>query len=164
MSVNRSSPAESDASAAGESAAQAGRRAIMSVCTAARREELSAVVAATAPALAAADLRPIESGLVMLRGRMGGDGRPFNLGEATVTRAAIVLADGRTGFAWQLGRDREKARAAAIIDALWQGEERDAIERALTPVRARIAEAAAGAARRTAATRVNFFTMVRGED
>ena len=75
-----------------------------------------------------------------------------------------MLADGRTGFAWQLGRDREKARAAAIIDALWQGEERAAIERALAPVRARIAAAAAREARRTAATRVNFFTMVRGED
>jgi len=95
---------------------------------------------------------------------MGGDGRAFNLGEATVTRAAIVLADGRTGFAYQLGRDRDKARAAAIIDALWQGEERAAIESALAPVRARLAETAAHDARRTAATRVNFFTMVRGED
>ena len=100
----------------------------------------------------------------MLRGRMGGDGRPFNLGEATVTRAAVVLPDGRTGFAWQLGRDREKARAAAVIDALWQGEERAAIEGALAPIRARIAETESRAARRTAATRVNFFTMVRGED
>ena len=89
---------------------------------------------------------------------------PFNLGEATVTRAAIVLADGRTDFAYQLGRDRQKARAAAIVDALWQGEERAAIERALAPVRQRIADAATQAARRTAATRVNFFTMVRGED
>src|SRR5205814_1750278 len=80
---------------------------------------------------------------VMLRGRMGGDGRAFNLGEATVTRAAVVLADGRTGFAYQLGRDRIKARAAAIIDALWQGEERAAVENALAPVRARLADSAA---------------------
>jgi alpha-D-ribose 1-methylphosphonate 5-triphosphate synthase subunit PhnG len=100
----------------------------------------------------------------MLRGRMGGDGRAFNLGEATVTRAAVALSDGRTGFAYQLGRDREKARAAAIIDALWQGRERALIERALAPLRTRIADAAALEARRTAATRVNFFTMVRGED
>jgi alpha-D-ribose 1-methylphosphonate 5-triphosphate synthase subunit PhnG len=136
----------------------------MSICTAAKGEELGAVIAATAPAVAAADLRPIESGLVMLRGRMGGDGRAFNLGEATVTRAVVVLADGRTGFAYQLGRDRAKARAAAIIDALWQGEERSAIERALTPVRDRIAATAAREARQTAATRVNFFPRVRGED
>ena len=63
----------------------------MSICTSGKGEELSAVIAAAAPALEAVDLRPIESGLVMLRGRMGGDGRPFNLGEATVTRAAVVL-------------------------------------------------------------------------
>jgi len=142
----------------------AGRREIMSICTTATSEELNAVIAAVAPTLDAADLRPVESGLVMLRGRMGGDGRAFNLGEATVTRAAVALADGRTGFAHQLGRDREKARAAAIIDALWQGGERAAIERALAPLQQRIADAAAVAARRAAATRVNFFTMVRGED
>jgi alpha-D-ribose 1-methylphosphonate 5-triphosphate synthase subunit PhnG len=142
----------------------AARRAVMSTCTAAKREELAAVIAAVAPSPEAADLRPPEAGLVMLRGRMGGDGRAFNLGEATVTRAAVALADGRTGFAYQLGRDREKARAAAIIDALWQGQERAGIERALAPLRERIAEAAARAARQTAATRVNFFTLVRGED
>ena len=149
---------------AGESGEQSARRAVMSICTGARADELSAIIAAAAPAVAATDLRPVESGLVMLRGRMGGDGRAFNLGEATVTRAAIALPDGRTGFAWQLGRDARKARAAAIIDALWQGEERAAVEEALAPVRKRIAEAAAREARRTAATKVNFFTMVRGDD
>jgi alpha-D-ribose 1-methylphosphonate 5-triphosphate synthase subunit PhnG len=112
----------------------------------------------------AADLRPVESGLVMLRGRMGGDGAPFNLGEATETRAAVRLADGRTGFAWQLGRDRGKARAAAVIDALWQGDERDAVEAALAPLRARLAEAARRRAAEVAATRVDFLTVVRGED
>jgi alpha-D-ribose 1-methylphosphonate 5-triphosphate synthase subunit PhnG len=136
----------------------------MSICTTATGEELIAVIAAVAPTIAAADLRPVESGLVMLRGRMGGDGRAFNLGEATVTRAAVALSDGRTGFAYQLGRDREKARAAAIIDALWQGRERALIEGALAPLRTRLADAEALAARRTAATKVNFFTMVRGED
>ena len=164
MSSNRSSPAANTAPVIAAPAELAGRREIMSVCTAAKREELGAVIAEIAPSLEAADLRPVEYGLVMLRGRMGGDGRAFNLGEATVTRAAVALPDGRTGFAYQLGRDREKARAAAIIDALWQGGERAAIERALAPLRTRIADAAALKARRTAATRVNFFTMVRGED
>ena len=102
----------------------------------------------------------------MLRGRMGGDGRPFNLGEATRhPRGDRRFADGRTGFAYQLGRDREKARAAAIIDALWQGEER-AGDRSAPSRRSAPASPMPRprAARRTAATRVNFFTMVRGED
>src|SRR5579872_2819491 len=71
----------------------AARRGVMSVCTNASREELAGIVVAIAPSLEVADLRPIESGLVMLRGRMGGDGRAFNLGEASVTRAAVALPD-----------------------------------------------------------------------
>ncbi len=58
----------------------------------------------------------------MLRGRIGGDGAPFNVGEATVTRAAVQLASGETGFGYVLGRDREKARLVALCDALWQIE------------------------------------------
>jgi len=142
----------------------AARRDVMSVCTNASGEELGRIVDALASSVEVTDLRPIESGLCMLRGRMGGDGRAFNLGEATLTRAVVALPDGRTGFAYQLGRDRAKARAAAVIDALWQGHERDQVERALAPIRVRLAEAAALVARRTAATRVDFFTMVRGED
>lgn len=164
MSSHRSSPAADTAPANAEPTELAGRREIMSVCTAAECEELRAVIATVAASIEVTDVRPVESGLVMLRGRMGGDGRAFNLGEATVTRAAVALSDGRTGFAYQLGRDREKARAAAIIDALWQGRERALIEHALAPLRTRIADEASLEARRTAATRVNFFTMVRGED
>ena len=154
--------AQPDAGAAG--AGIAARQALMAATAAARREELEAALAALGEVPAATDIRAPESGLVMLRGRAGGDGRPFNLGEATVTRAAIRLADGRTGFAYQLGRDAAKARLAAILDGLAQGEERAAVEAALAPVRARIAAEAATKARRVAATRVDFFTMVRGED
>ncbi|MDQ0515935.1 phosphonate C-P lyase system protein PhnG [Kaistia geumhonensis] len=142
----------------------AARQALMAATAVAHREELEAALAALGPVPAASDIRVPESGLVMLRGRAGGDGRPFNLGEATVTRAAIRLEDGRTGFAYQLGRDAAKARLAAILDGLWQGVERDAVEAALEPVRARIAAEAETKARRVAATRVDFFTMVRGED
>lgn len=136
----------------------------MAACTAASPDELAATLAGVPHPSEIVDLRATESGLVMLRGRMGGDGRPFNLGEATVTRAAVRLPDGRTGFAYQLGRDAAKARNAAILDALWQGPERAAVEAAIAPVRARIEAEAAARARRVAATRVNFFTMVRGED
>ena len=111
-------------------------------------------------------IRPVESGLVMLRGRIGGDGAPFNLGEATVTRAAVQLASGEIGFSYALGRDAEKARLAAICDALWQSDRhRPAVEsHVLAPVRARRDAARAQERARTAATRVDFFTMVRGED
>ncbi len=111
------------------------------------------------------ELRPAETGLVMIRGRIGGDGAPFNLGEATVTRAAVQIESGEVGFAYVLGRDREKARLAALADALWQGNARGAVERhVLEPVRARLDSDRARRRAQTAATRVDFFTLVRGED
>jgi len=110
-------------------------------------------------------LRTPEIGLVMVRGRIGGDGAPFNLGEATVTRAAVSLASGETGFGHVLGRDRDKARLAALADALWQAPgTRDAVEGVLAPVRERLAAEAALAKQQAAATRVDFFTMVRGDN
>jgi len=59
----------------------------------------------------------------MVRGRIGGDGAPFNLGEATVSRAAVRLATGEVGFGYVLGRDRQKARMIALCDALVQSNE-----------------------------------------
>ncbi|MFP1632535.1 phosphonate C-P lyase system protein PhnG [Zhengella sp. ZM62] len=111
-------------------------------------------------------LRGPETGAITVRGRMGGGGAPFNLGEATVTRAAVGLADGTVGHAMVLGRDLEKARIAALVDALCQDERQlERIESGLlTPLR--VAEASVERTRReqTAATKVDFFTMVRGED
>ncbi len=71
-----------------------------------------------------------EDGLVMVRGRIGGDGAPFNLGEATVTRAAVRLASGEVGFGYVLGRDREKARLIALCDALLQSDQPSRDDRA----------------------------------
>nr|WP_281287331.1 phosphonate C-P lyase system protein PhnG [Methylobacterium terricola] len=141
------------------------RRAVMALCGEAHPEELRRALLQLGAAEDPEDLRPPETGLVMTRGRIGGDGRPFNLGEATVTRAAVRLSGGETGFAYHLGRDRAKARLAATLDALWQVRgRRAAVEVALAPVAARRAEERAAEARRIAATRVNFFTMARGED
>ena len=141
------------------------RRAAMAVCAEAQAAELAAALVRFGELPAVREIRPAETGLVMLRGRMGGDGAPFNLGEATVTRAAVEIGSGRTGFAYHLGRDGAKARAAAILDALWQEpDSRDAVEAALAPVRERLAAQAEREARRVAATRVDFFTLVRGGD
>ncbi|SIQ90094.1 alpha-D-ribose 1-methylphosphonate 5-triphosphate synthase subunit PhnG [Rhizobium sp. RU35A] len=111
-------------------------------------------------------LRGPETGLVMVRGRIGGGGAPFNLGEATVSRASVQLADGAVGHAYRLGTDRRAAELAAIIDALARDDGRRAViaDRLLTPLAERLAAEAAGRAEETAATKVDFFTMVRGED
>ncbi|MGV7213127.1 phosphonate C-P lyase system protein PhnG [Bradyrhizobium sp. UFLA05-112] len=111
------------------------------------------------------DLRAPENGLVMLRGRVGGDGAPFNLGEATVSRAAVRLASGEVGFGYTLGRDGEKARLIALCDALVQSVEFGAlVEReVVAPLRADLHARQAQRGAQTAATKVDFYTMVRGE-
>jgi alpha-D-ribose 1-methylphosphonate 5-triphosphate synthase subunit PhnG len=142
------------------------RQALMRVCTYATESELEAALAGFAGAAHAEDLRAAEEGLVMLRGRIGGDGQRFNVGEATVTRAAVRLDDGMLGYAYLLGRCPRKARLAAIVDALGQREDaRAALDAVLVaPVTARREAAARERREETAATRVNFFTLVRGED
>ncbi len=139
------------------------RKAVMAVVARATSAELAPLEAIAGPDIRV--LRAPEIGLVMVRGRIGGDGAPFNLGEATVTRAAVSLASGETGFGHVLGRDRDKARLAALADALWQAPStRDEVESVLAPVRARLAAGASLAKAQAAATRVDFFTMVRGDN
>lgn len=143
----------------------AARRRAMALAGQASVDDLRAALARAGATAEAEDLRAPETGLVMVRGRIGGDGRPFNAGEATVTRAAVRLPGGETGFAYHLGRDRARARLAAILDAHWQRPDaRPALEAALAEIAGRRAEAAQRAARKAAATRVNFFTLARGED
>lgn len=109
-------------------------------------------------------VRGPETGLVMVRARAGGGGNPFNLGEATVTRATVRLETGEVGHAYCLGRDGDKAVQAALFDALWQRDPATVETQVLAPLRAEQAEADTVLRDETAATRVDFFTMVRGDN
>lgn len=110
-------------------------------------------------------LRRPEMGLVMVRGRAGGTGNPFNFGEMTVTRCAVRLADGTTGHCYAAGRDGRKAELAAVFDALLQTEARMQIETGvIAPIARRIAADRDLTSRKAAATKVEFFTMVRGDN
>jgi alpha-D-ribose 1-methylphosphonate 5-triphosphate synthase subunit PhnG len=144
----------------------AARRGAMAVLAQARAEEIEQGLRALLDPVDYVELRAPETGLVMLRGRIGGDGAAFNLGEASVTCAAVQIASGEVGIAYILGRDQKKARLSAVCDALWQSKEyRDAVERrVLTPIRRRIDAEHEHVRAQTAATRVDFFTLVRGED
>jgi alpha-D-ribose 1-methylphosphonate 5-triphosphate synthase subunit PhnG len=144
----------------------------------ARRREAMALLAASSAAEIARHLeafgslpsydevRSAESGMVMVRGRIGGDGAPFNFGEATVSRSVVRLETGEMGFGYVLGRDHVKARLIAVCDALVQRDECcTPLEGCvLAPIRSRLAAERNVDAERTAATKVEFFTLVRGED
>lgn len=139
---------------------------MMRVCADATEAELESALAAIPSCPQATDLRAPEQGLVMLRGRIGGGGQAFNLGEATVTRAVVTLSSGVNGYAYLLGRCPRRAKLAAIVDALVQdGHHLQVLERALVaPVEARRSAERLRTQEETAATRVDFFTLVRGED
>lgn len=110
-------------------------------------------------------LRPPEVGGVMLRGRMGGTGAPFNLGEMTVTRCALKLETGEVGHAYVQGRDKGHAERAALVDALMQTDRANEVtDLLLDPLAREAAAAKTERAAKAAATKVDFFTMVRGED
>ena len=145
---------------------RARRRAAMAVLAEADAAEIAGFLETIGPLPAHAEMRPPENGLVMLRGRIGGDGAPFNMGEATVSRAVIRIATGEIGFGYVLGRDRTKARLIALCDALLQNNAYGAIleSKVISPIRTRIAAGRDAATRQVAATKVEFFTLVRGED
>jgi alpha-D-ribose 1-methylphosphonate 5-triphosphate synthase subunit PhnG len=147
-----------------ESGRQAQRQAAMAVLAHADAAEIAGRLDAIALP-AHENLREPENGLVMVRGRIGGDGAPFNLGEATVSRAAVRLSTGEVGFGYTLGRNRQKAQMIALCDALIQTPDHAGVVEAhvLAPLRAAIASERNRKAAETAATRVDFYTLVRGE-
>lgn len=110
-------------------------------------------------------LRAPEAGGVMVRGRAGATGAPFNLGEMTVTRCSLKLESGAVGHGYVQGRDKGHARQAALVDALMQTGEAERVREAILDPLAEVLETARAArAAKAAATKVDFFTMVRGED
>ncbi|OWU85342.1 phosphonate metabolism protein PhnG [Oceanicola sp. 22II-s10i] len=141
------------------------RRAWMSLLATAPERLLSDLMSALGPAPEHRILRAPEVGGVMVRGRAGGTGAAFNMGEMTVTRCALRLADGTVGHGYVQGRSRDHATRAALVDALMQGAQAEEVEaKVLGPLRRARDEKREARAARAAATKVEFFTMARGED
>ncbi len=142
------------------------RKRVLDLLARATRTDMETVFNALATQPKHERLRGPETGLVMVRGCMGGGGAAFNLGEATVTRATIRLADGTVGHSYRLGTDKRAAELAAIFDALWQQDATHQLveDKVLAPAEDRLSAEQKKRAAETAATKVEFFTMVRGED
>jgi alpha-D-ribose 1-methylphosphonate 5-triphosphate synthase subunit PhnG len=140
---------------------QPARRRWMAVLA---RADASSIAARLQACFAVPDytrLRGPESGLVMVRGRAGGGGSPFNLGEMTVTRCTVSTSSGLVGHAYVGGRDERQAELAALLDALMQDPDHaPTLEKGvIAPLEA--AQHAERAARsgKAAATTVQFFAM-----
>ena len=110
-------------------------------------------------------LRAPEVGSTMVRARAGATGSPFNLGEVTVTRCALTLATGEVGHAYIQGRNKTDAEAVAVVDALMQTTAATTLRtKVLDVLEAEQTAKKDARAAKAAATKVDFFTMVRGED
>jgi alpha-D-ribose 1-methylphosphonate 5-triphosphate synthase subunit PhnG len=140
------------------------RRRWLGVLAKARPGELEAALQEAGGLPSCSMLRRPEVGLVMARGRAGGSGQRFNLGELPVTRCAVQSPAGHIGHGYVQGRDKRHAELAATVDALLQ--DRDYQARLLTDVIEPLSAAARGRkeaiARNAEATRGEFCTMVRG--
>ncbi len=136
----------------------------MAVLARARAEEISDRLAECPSLPGWRVLRGPENGLVMVRGRAGGGGTPFNLGEMTVTRCTVRTGsgpDGFTGHAYVAGRDGRQAELAAAVDALLQDASLRAVltEAVIEPLAAAQRARRADVEAKAAATKVQFFAL-----
>ncbi len=155
-------PLDTDNTAApGNTAPHPARRRWMAVLARASLETLDSTLAACAPLPEYTCLRGPEAGLVMLRGRVGGAGGAFNLGEMTVTRCTVRTADGQVGHAYVTGREERRAELAALADAMLQDPHRRALvqQAVIEPLAATQQAARETIAAKAAATQVQFFAM-----
>ncbi|QLF69042.1 phosphonate C-P lyase system protein PhnG [Peteryoungia desertarenae] len=142
------------------------RKRIIDLLARASKAELETALEHIQPSPEYSTLRGPETGLVMVRGRIGGGGSPFNLGEATMSRASVRLKDGTVGHGYRLGTDRRAVTLSAVFDALSQDESHRKVvgQTLLQVVSDRLTQEQKTRREETAATKVDFFTMVRGED
>lgn len=109
-------------------------------------------------------LRAAEVGTAMVRGRAGATGAPFNLGEMSVTRMSVRLSDGSVGHGYVQGRSKEAARMVALLDAMAEAGLAEDVDRiVLDPLRGARKVHKQHRAAKAGATKVEFFTMIRGE-
>lgn len=141
------------------------RKVWMGLLAKAQDGRVAELLDATGPRPAFTWLRTPEIGCTMVRGRLGATGAPFNLGEMTVTRCALALPTGEVGHAYIQGRRKSDAEASALVDALMQTSSAEKLRKdILEPLEAEALAKLSTRAAKAAATKVDFFTMVRGED
>jgi len=143
---------------------QSRRQAHIRLIALAQKSEIDQFFAAC-PAPAYDIIRKAEAGRVMTRGRVGGSGQMFNAGEAAVSRC-MIMCEGIEGISYRLGTDKDLAERSALIEALARHPNHAAAVEHLffRPVATRLAAQDSARRQRVAASKVEFFTLVRGED
>lgn len=110
-------------------------------------------------------IRQPEVGLTMVQARSCGNGSPFNFGEMPLTRCAVRVGD-IVGHGYVQGRKKSHAFHMALFDALLQTDSfNEQIEETLlTQLFVKVEEKRERRQKEAQNTKVDFFTMVRGEN
>lgn len=139
------------------------RQEWMGVLARASREQLERCWKEASTDAPLVELKPPETGLVMVRARSGGNGPQFNMGEMTVTRCILRGPHGVLGHAYVAGRDHRHARLAAAFDALLQLPEHHAaiMDRVVAPLAAEQRQRRAARWAAASRTKVEFLTVAR---
>jgi alpha-D-ribose 1-methylphosphonate 5-triphosphate synthase subunit PhnG len=109
-------------------------------------------------------LKP-EVGLLMVQSKADGSHPGFNLGEMSVTKCVLQVQGQYLGYAVILGSDLVHAELAALFDGLLQHPDfRDDLKNSLiSNLALKQKEKDRALEKETADTRVEFFTLKRGE-
>ncbi len=143
----------------------AARRHWLSVLARMTTQELTHARSALETCPSHENVREPQSGLMMAEGRAGGSGGRFNLGQISVSRAAVRLDTGELGIGYCLGQDEDKAALIALFDALLQTERQSELSASVIGPAHRKQQADAKLkSRKAASSKVDFFTMVRGDN
>ena len=140
------------------------RQRAFKTLTSAEPAVLKKFILKTRPPYKYSIIRPAQTGLIMLRGRVGNTGNAFNVGEVLVTRCSVMLND-KIGCGYILGENVEMAEHIAVIDAMIQNDNKSGkIKKLLDRIEKNIQKKRIKTMKEVAATKVDFYTMVRGED
>lgn len=110
-------------------------------------------------------LKKPEVGMAMVRAQAGSGGENFNMGEMSMTRCVVRLDSDEVGYGYVAGRSKKKSELVALIDACWQKKSLKNIieEKIIEPLYHIQASKEKIISENTESSKVNFFTMVRGE-
>lgn len=157
--------AAADAADAADRAVTDARRRHLALLAHAPREALQRLAQPVLSDHRFETLRAPETGLVMLRARIGNRGDRFHLGEVTVTRCVLrhrpAAGPPTAGVGYVLGRDAERAQWIAGLDALLQVPALHALLAAqvLAPLGAQTQAERAARRAGVQASRVSFQTL-----
>lgn len=111
-------------------------------------------------------IRSPEIGLAQVQARMGGTGDRFNVTDITVTRCVIKLNSGELGYSYLAGRHKPHAELAAVIDALMQLDAYQQVfmDTIIQPLQMERKKKHLLRQQQVSNSKVDFFTLVRGDD